>query len=232
MNRLAVFSAILCLLGCGGDLSATSCESFSRGQIDRDGSVSFCIRLQNGTEVDNVMLMRDRIDGVLVLQYRGHNGLEVRGLTSRENEQDESRFLSIDEFVELLDSTYGLVSQETEGATIRRIQFDAILVRDTWQELVAAVSRATADLDGKITPKVRVVDEAALHVILQSRQLEQTCAILRKHDQACLRHVSVNPIVFQPDVLGKSWGDLRSLKYHGISESTWFGVTVQQSKED
>lgn len=232
MNRSTLFSAVLCLLGCAGDLSATSCESFVGERIEQDGSVSFCIRLKNGTEVDNVVLMRDRIDRVLVLQYRGHNGLVLRELTPRDDKQRDTRSLSADEFAELLDSTLNQVGQGIEGETIRRIQFDATLVRDTWQEIVAAVSSVTTDLDGQVRPKVEDVDYAARQAILQSRQLEQTCAILREHGRACMSHISFNPVVFEPSVLGKRWRDLQSFENRGISESTWFGVTVQQNQED
>ena len=225
-SRLALVFLAGCAFGCGADSVTTDCGTAGSVQSKSDNGSSFCISLQEGIEVRNIVLLREPIGGKRILQFRQINGLEVRRGSSEPANSGEQT-LSVEEFADLLSSTLDFVHSEFDGQVPDSVQMDLKLVEETWRTVVSAVGEQIPKLAGPVVPKAEAVDTAALHGILTSRLVEQVCEVVRASGRNCADHVSLNPIAFEESVVGSSWNELKEVSDYGLSESIWFGVTIE-----
>ena len=222
---IAVFAA--CMIGCSADGAAEGCATRDSLQDVGDGGKSFCIVLESGLEVHNVVFRRESIGGDWILQFRRLNGLDVRR-TAADGVDSSIDQLSVDEFSSLLNTALGLVQSEFGGAAPDSIQTDLVLVDEAWHDVVAAIRTQAAQLSGSVVPKVKEIDNAALEAILTSRLVTQMCQVVGEFDQVCADHISLNPIAFDANAIGSSWDELENVPDYGLSDATWFGLPLDR----
>ena len=95
-----------------------------------------------------------------------------------------------------------------------------------------AVGVQISQLSGPVLPKVKAIDNAALQAIKTSRQVEQICETVLVLGHRCVDHMSLNPIAFEESVVGSSWDELKDAPDYGLSDLTWFGLTIERDSAD
>jgi len=218
MHKLIL--VILLLYFCLGNATAERVKLLT---IDKKADhLMFDALFTNGLRIDGIHYLKGRVAKRWLLQIRSPSGTKL----STSNYDEEIKPISSADFVELLDVILSKVSNRKDiGLDV--IQIDLRFIPDVWNESVLAVKHAAKSNIGLVDHKDKSTGLALLTAIQQSELLAKTCAMVENHSYKCVSFpVGINPISFQRAYFGKNWEEIVRADDAGISESTWFGISI------
>jgi len=211
---------VILLFFCCGNATAERIELLT---IDKKADhLVFDAVFTNGLRIDGIRYLKGRVAKRWLLQIRSPSGTKL----STSNFDEEIKPISSADFVQLLDTILSKVSNRKDiGLDV--IQIDLRFISDVWNDSVLAVKHAAKSNIGLVDHKDKPTGLALLTAIQKSELLAKTCAMIEKHSYKCgSSPVGINPIAFQRAYFGENWEEIVKAEDAGISESTWFGISI------
>ncbi|WP_363798628.1 hypothetical protein ABU614_01735 [Lysobacter firmicutimachus] len=201
-------------------LAATvAAQSAVAAQAEAPPARVMAVETASGASWSGLVHERQRLGGRWVLRFKREQGLRIDG-------RPVDAPVGADAFAEALDA--GLRAVAGSGGTVDAIQVDALLVRETRADWVAAVKRAAARQTGAVGAR-GAVDRAVSAALAETAQVRRSCAVAQRYGWRCADPaVATDPVVYRREVFGQPWARVAAEADAGLAETVWFEIRVRR----
>lgn len=231
MTKNLQFSSLLllfvCLQACAEDVVTKPTIESSVSFIESSDELLIAsVELSADVAIENIQIRRDAHLKDWVLEFRSIAKLKV---SSQPTGQEEWSF-QIDDaaFSQLIGALIDTLSIEHSHITIGRIQFDLYLVASTWDSVLASLKQEAQGLAGNVEQMSEPISKAIIRSISESSQVEVTCRLMEAVETFCRdKPVSMNPVVFDPEIVGMPWDSVIERSDGGLRKGAWFTIRME-----
>jgi hypothetical protein len=173
--------------------------------------------------VQDAVYRKERLGGKALLQIRKKFGLSI---SSQEGSSPPS--LSEVEFQDLVSELIFRIHQDHQDQ-LDSIQLELTLVDPLWSDAVKSLREATIPPDYRVTPKSDHVLRAMQTYLSRTPLVRSVCEKISAIGKKCKKHaVSMNPMPFRSEYVGREWGEVRSVPDAGIlKDDIWFAIDIE-----
>lgn len=184
----------------------------------------FDVKLTSGVEVRHAVYRIEALGGRHLLQIRFQTGLAV-------SSPDGKSVPSLDhvEFDDLISRLVSVVQSDHNGQ-LDSIQVEPTLLGADWAGLIHYLRTAGIASDSVVGPKSKSVTAAVQTYLSGSMLVRSVCERIAVIEKKCsTKAVSMDPITFRLQNMGKRWGDVKLQSDAGIEvRNLWFAIDVEE----
>lgn len=180
------------------------------------------VTLPSGTKVKSIRYRKEKLANKWLLQLKNTSGTKV---TSAEGEVE---CLSQQDFKDLFVELISFI-KNNNNENLDKVQLDFRITNGLWKDTMSFLRNGAIPADYKLSPKDLYLAKQISSHLEGSSELKVLCEEIEKIQKVCKDNfVSMNPITFEEDYIGKEWNQVDKLPNAGIPvDKLWFGLSVQ-----
>lgn len=184
-------------------------------------------KLASGLRFKDIQVRKLKLGGYLVVQLKRKTGMSIEQIGGQILSTDT---ISSEQFKELI--THLLTELDKKNMHPSRIQIELGLVDVYRQAAISAVRQAECNVKS-IEHNNACLSELLLLSIRESALTQQVFEILEQYGYRGARHaISMDPIVFSPEVFDVPWGNAKGSNDAGLNMSEmWFSIYIENHKK-
>ncbi|MCD9030433.1 hypothetical protein LDO32_01620 [Luteimonas sp. Y-2-2-4F] len=190
-------------------------------------AVTLNFTLNSGLHARGIIYRRERLGGNWILQIKSNSGANFVP-----EEAASIKSINQDEFIEIINSALANIHELHEGR-LDYIHIGADLVDSFWSGALAHLRALPISPDEEVVQQSRSISDGLVRYVSHSPFVEAICGQTRNFGLECNgQSISMDPVAFQPQYLGKKWGYVKNLPDAGIQASElWYSISLKKVEQ-
>ena len=217
INILIIFFAVCCSMSSNSKQSKAMVTNVKLN----DHLFSIDVAVHKGLTFQNIYLKKDPLGNNWILKIKPSKGLTKISKAGVPQSSINQLY-----FIELMAAVIPYIHDSGLGS-IDRIQLDFQLVAPIWSNIIEVVKSDIKDKRGNVEIKNPQMSKSIKVFLDTSEEINSFCKSIIEFQYKCQSSaISLNPVAFDRNNLGKSWKSLLSKDDLGLNKNMWFSIKI------
>lgn len=180
------------------------------------------VTLPSGVEVKGIRYRKEKLAKKWLLQLKSTSGTTIHSSQGRVNSLSQRDFKDL--FAELI----SFIKKNNDGQ-LDRVQLGLGIITELWEDTASFLRKGAVPPSYKLKPKdLNLAKKISSH-LKDSPMLKALCEEAVQIQKVCKNNfVSMNPITFEQDYIGKEWSQVNKLPNTGVPlDELWFSLNLR-----